>query len=292
MVLFLLNVAIQFPYHTDELDPPKIRTEAKGFYGEIYAAPASDAAPEDADSFYVKTARKEIQDNHIVERVETFVQRYGLRQGKKVLDVGAGSGYLQDVVDDYVGLDISASARRYFHKPFVEASATDMPFADGEFDAVWSIWVLEHVPKPEQGLREIRRVTKNGGLLYLLPAWNCTPWAAQGYPVRPYSDFHWKGKIVKASLPFLTSPYYTAASLLPVRYLRSEYVHLFPGPTRLHYRQLEPNYKDYWMADSDAINDLDYTETLLWFTSRGDECLNCQGDGVFGSGELIIRVHK
>ena len=28
---------------------------------------------------------------------------------------GAGRGYLQDIVENYVGLDISVSAQRYFH---------------------------------------------------------------------------------------------------------------------------------------------------------------------------------
>ena len=61
----------------------------------------------------------------------------------------------QDIVEDYTGLDISATARAKYHKRFVQADVRAMPFADGEFDAVWTIWVLEHVPNPEQALREI-----------------------------------------------------------------------------------------------------------------------------------------
>jgi hypothetical protein len=33
-------------------------------------------------------------------------------------------------------------------------------------------------------------------------------------------------------------------------------------------------------------------ETMLWFTSRGDECLNCETNPILSSNELIIRVHK
>jgi hypothetical protein len=47
------------------------------------------------------------------------------------------------------------------------------------------------------------------------------------------------------------------------------------GPTRLHYRRLEPNFAEYWQADSDAVNDLDEAEVAMWFESRGDTCLNC-----------------
>ena len=62
------------------------------------------------------------------------------------------------------------------------------------------------------------------------------------------------------------------------------------GPTRLRYRRLTPNYEKYWIADSDAVNSIDSYEAMLWFLSRGDECLNCSLFN-FG-GPLIIRVHK
>lgn len=42
-----------------------------------------------------------------------------------------------------------------------------MPFEDGRFDAIWSVWVLEHVPNPEAALREMRRVVADRGLLFL-----------------------------------------------------------------------------------------------------------------------------
>ena len=78
---------------------------------------------------------------------------------------------------------------------------------------------------------------------------------------------------------------------LPVRIVRR--VAAYMGPTRLRYRRLAPNYETYWVPDSDAVNSIDRHEAFLWFTSRGDECLNCQDDSIFmGSGPLIIRVRK
>lgn len=286
-----LIVAIYFPYHVDPPGSPKARKEAGAFYADIYSAPAPELPVAEEDSKYVKIAREAVVNQQIVPKVTAFAHQYGLSV-KKVLDVGAGTGYLQDVVPDYVGLDISPSARRYFHKPFVEASATDMPFPDNEFDALWSIWVLEHVPKPEQAMEEIRRVVKDGGLLYLKPAWECAWWQAQGYQVRPYADFGVVGKIKKASLPVVSSVYFRSASLIPIRYLRQIQARWSGKPTRFHYQLLEPNYDQYWVPDSDAVNGLDYYEMLLWFTSRGDECLNCAAEPVWDSGELILRVHK
>ncbi len=294
LCLSALSTAIHFPYHTDPVLPPSIPKSAQSFYTDIYAPPPADAPVEpeaDPNSVYVKIAAQAIQEVGIVPHMQEVVQRYGL-QNQRALDVGAGTGYLQDVVANYVGLDISGSARRYFHKPFVQASATDMPFHDGEFDVVWSIWVLEHVPNPEQALQEIRRVTRDGGIVFLFPAWEATPWAAQGYPVRPYSDFGIGGKLIKASLHVVDTPWYKYAYTLPTRLLRQAYANVSGKPTRYHYRQLTPNYNQYWMPDSDAINSLDSAETLLWFTSRGDECLNCTRSPVWGYSDLIIRVHK
>lgn len=295
VVVIAALTAIHFPYRVDELGAPKTRKEAGAFYTDIYAAsPAAQKAAAEPlpneDSKYVKLARQAIVTERIIPKITGFANQYGLA-GKRVLDIGAGTGYLQDVVPDYVGLDISASARRYFHKPFVEASATDMPFRDNEFDGLWSIWVLEHVPKPEQALVEIRRVVKDGGILFLKPAWECSWWLAQGYEVRPYSDFNLMGKVKKASLSVVKSPYYRGASLIPTRYFR-QWQTRGSGPTRFHYQLLEPNYDQYWVSDSDAINGLDYHEMLLWFTSRGDECLNCSADPIWDADELIIRVHK
>jgi hypothetical protein len=31
----------------------------------------------------------------------------------------------------------------------------------------------------------------------------------------------------------------------------------------------------YWQVDSDAVNSIDSNEAMLWFISRGVECLNC-----------------
>jgi len=52
----------------------------------------------------------------------------------------------------------------------------------------------------------------------------------------------------------------------------------------------QPKHVKYWIADSDAVNSIDSYEAMLWFLSRGDECLNCSLFN-FG-GPLIIRVHK
>jgi SAM-dependent methyltransferase len=220
------------------------------------------------------------------------VRQFNL-QDQPVLDVGSGRGYLQDIAHNYTGLDISSSVARFYHKKFVWGSATAMPFPDNSFQGLWSIMVFEHVPNPEQAFLEVRRVVRDKGMLFLLPAWNCTPWAADGYEVRPYSDFDLAGKIIKASIPLRSSIPFKAMTLVPNRIVRT-FVAL-SGPTRLRYRRLVPNYEKYWVGDGDAVNSIDSHEAMLWFTSRGDECLNCDAGSIFMpavSMPLIIRVHK
>ena len=166
-----------------------------------------------------------------------------------------------------------------------------MPFQDGSFDGAWSIAVLEHIPNPEQALSETRRVLKDNGVLFLFPSWNCRSWAADGYDVRPYSDFGLSGKLIKASIPLRSSVAFRLAGLLPNRLIRTVAARF--GPTKLHYRRLVPNYARYWVPDSDAVASIDSHEAMLWFLSRGDECLNCENASLLlGLGPLIIRVHK
>jgi SAM-dependent methyltransferase len=297
-VIILALVLVHFPWATDQNRETEIH-EARTFYEEAYTPVASteedDAAGSGDDHVYVTFGEAATESLGIVPAVERFVTKYGI-QDARVLEVGAGSGKLQDIVEDYTGLDIAASAARYFHKPFVQGSATDLPFADNEFDSAWTIWVLEHVDTPEKGFAELRRVVKPGGLLYLFPAWNCSSWAAQGYAVRPYSDFDLTGKAIKASLLIRDQPLFRISYLLPTRALRHAYWKLTGQPTTLRYNALTPNYDHYWTADSDATVSIDGYEAMLWYLSRGDECLNCpekfSDQLLLGFEPLIIRVNK
>ena len=271
VVAWLAVVLWHFPW---AVDPPVIREETlKAFYTAAYE-------PENKmvkDTPLARAAQKAAETFHIRDRVAQFVSDYNLLNGR-ILDVGSGSGYLQDVVADYTGLDISPTAARFYHKKFVAGTATAMPFRDGEFDAAWSVWVLEHIPNPEAALHEIRRVVKKGGYVYLNPAWACVPWAADGYDARPYSDFGMTGKLIKASIPIRRSWRFQRSYTLPARAVRS----LVTGPTQLHYRRLTPNYREYWQADSNAVNSLDQFEVARWFESRGDVCVNCPASRIRG----------
>jgi SAM-dependent methyltransferase len=292
-IVFIVTIvgAIHFPY---DIDAPLTEQEleaARKYYTDAYRKPVEENREKsEYETKYIRVAEAAARTARIEERVSEFVKQFKLSD-REVLEIGSGRGYLQDVAEKYTGLDISPTVARFYHKKFVLGSATAMPFADDTFDGVWSIWVFEHVPNPEQAFREARRVTRDNGVLFLLPAWNCTSWAAEGYEVRSYSDFNPVGKIIKASIPLRSSPRFIAMSKLPNRLVRNIVAQF--GPTKLRYRRLSPNYDQYWVPDSDAVNSIDRYEAMLWFRSRGDECLNCDDAALsIAPMPLIIRVHK
>lgn len=294
MSAYVVILGFHYPRGVDApLSPEEVEKNRK-YYAEAYSQnqKGEEKPASDYEIRYINIATRAAKEERITEKIAAFAETYGLRD-KAVLEVGSGRGNLQDVVENYTGLDISSSVSRFYHKKFVLGSATSMPFADGTFDGGWSIWVFEHVPNPEQALSELRRVMRNNAILYLFPAWGCEGWAAPGYRVRPYSAFGLGGKLMKASIPVRETSLFRLLTLTPVRLIRE--AASLTGPTQLHYHRLEPNFETYWEADADAINGLDRHEMMLWFRSRGDECLNCEGRNgtpLMSALPLIVKIKK
>lgn len=98
--------------------------------------------------------------------------------GQRVLDFGCGSGCysvnMNRHFDLYYGVDTSVKAieiaRRYFGHPNNLFSVIEvdkpLPFADGFFDCVLTVTVLQHQPPKRRQfyVNEIKRVLKPGGL--------------------------------------------------------------------------------------------------------------------------------
>jgi SAM-dependent methyltransferase len=294
----LILTALHYPRNTDAAERACDGNTPREFYEGAYSESSSQTPVATDDDEYGHSARDHARKAGIPGILKAFLREYNLTSAS-ALEVGCGSGLLQDVTDHYVGMDLSFSASRFFHKPFVQGSATQMPFSDSTFDVAWSIWVVEHVPTPEQALSEIRRVVKDKGYILLRPAWNVDSWASEGYEVRPYSDFGFWGKLIKASIPIRSSKWYAVFHARQIRLLRTLLTKLSGKPSRLHYSRLNANYSTFWVTDSDAAVSLDFFEVYLWFHSRGDECVNCPSlkEMLIGrpggrSENLIIRVNK
>ncbi|OHB86619.1 MAG: hypothetical protein A3D13_10560 [Planctomycetes bacterium RIFCSPHIGHO2_02_FULL_40_12] len=257
------------------------KSDLKAFYDREYLG-----------SKYANTRRPE--EHQFYTELKSFINKFQLHK-KKCLEIGCGRGAFQDLVTDYVGVDISDSVKEYFYKPFYQASATKLPFEDNTFDAIWTYAVLEHVHHPEKGLEEMRRVLKDNGILILLAAWQCRPWAAVGLPLRPYRDLDLKGKLTKALIPVRNSVLFRCAYIFPGRLIRSIEFLLSKKPLEFKYKELNPNYTRFWMVDSDAVNSMDPYETILWFLSRGDLCVsytNWIKRFFVRTGSIIFQIKK
>ena len=80
----------------------------------------------------------------------------------RVLDVGCGVKpyypFFAERASEYVGVDVVESPAAD-----LQGAVESLPVADGSFDLVLCIQVLEHAEDPAQAVRELRRVVAPGG---------------------------------------------------------------------------------------------------------------------------------
>lgn len=101
-----------------------------------------------------------------VRRPDARIAKYihsALGEAKTVLNVGAGAGSYEPLDRYIVALEPSEVMRRQRPKnvvPALAATAENIPFDDGVFDAAMAILTVHHWKDRERNLREIRRVTR------------------------------------------------------------------------------------------------------------------------------------
>ena len=108
-----------------------------------------------------------------------LVRRWcGLKDGMKVLDVGAGTGYFTRLLASgpekvtVTGLDLDDNFVSYARQKasdlglsvdFVLGNALALPFADSSFDLVTSHTFFTSIPDPVKAMAEMQRVLRPGG---------------------------------------------------------------------------------------------------------------------------------
>ena len=107
----------------------------------------------------------------------------GAVENKRILEIACGRGGFSRLLASrgahIVGADFSISALRIgqqklreregppFRAGLAQADAQNLPFAANSFDVVISCETIEHLRDPRAAVREMARVTRPGGLLYL-----------------------------------------------------------------------------------------------------------------------------
>lgn len=106
------------------------------------------------------------------EGVSALLEEAAVAEGARVLDLGTGPGVVAAAAArrgaQVVGIDFSEpmideARRRYHDIDFRMASAENLPFEEGAFDAVTGGFVLHHCGRPQAVLEETYRVLREGG---------------------------------------------------------------------------------------------------------------------------------
>lgn len=133
------------------------------------------------ESFKEKTFyNKQTQDETHLRDILKFVE---IEPRMKVLDLGCGSGYLtfpmarNNPKSTIIGLDIvtktlennMAEAKKdsLSNLEFIAYDGVTFPFEDESFDLVVTRYALHHFPNIENSMKEMARVLKPGGKLFI-----------------------------------------------------------------------------------------------------------------------------
>jgi ubiquinone/menaquinone biosynthesis C-methylase UbiE len=116
---------------------------------------------------------------------EVFYQRLGIKPGARLLDVGCGAGQLAliaaragakvtgcDIATNWLEQARTRAAAEGLDITFEEGDAEALPYEDGQFDAVVSMFGAMFAPRPELVAAELSRVCRPGGTIAMA---NWTP---------------------------------------------------------------------------------------------------------------------
>jgi SAM-dependent methyltransferase len=158
------------------------------------------------------------------------LDRLPLGPGTRLLDAGCGSGRTLDELAHYgqvSGVDLSPvavdHARGRGHADVRVAPVEQMPFADGTFDVVTCLDVIEHTPDDRASLAELARVTRAGGLMLVtVPAYQAlwSPHDEANLHYRRYSRRQLRTAATDSGWDIVSDTHFNALLLPPAAVVR------------------------------------------------------------------------
>jgi ubiquinone/menaquinone biosynthesis C-methylase UbiE len=170
------------------VDPDEYRSRVKNVYGGAQGALLSTAS---MLSLHIPLGKRLLR-----------TRKFNLRGMQHILDVGSGAGQIAGHLLEYADPDARITCTDLSHRmlcrarrrlksnrpAYIAADLSALPFADETFDGVTCGYVLEHLPDPTEGLRELSRVMCPGARMLLLTtednfrgAWTSRIWCCQTY---------------------------------------------------------------------------------------------------------------
>lgn len=123
---------------------------------------------------------KQTQDSEHLEQIMDFLP---IKNGMKILDLGAGSGYMSfpiakrngsckitglDIVSNTLAANrVRADKEGMYNLSFVCYDGIDFPFEGNSFDMVITRYALHHFPDIVHSISEVARVLKTGGTFFI-----------------------------------------------------------------------------------------------------------------------------
>ena len=126
--------------------------------------------------------------NYAVRAGIDFIERTQIAPGTRVLDVACGTGNVSlpaaragasvtgvDIAPNLLEQARKRAAAEHLNIRFDEGDAEGLPYSDGEFDMVVTMFGAMFAPRPEQAAAELIRVCRPGGLIAM------GNWTPQGF---------------------------------------------------------------------------------------------------------------
>lgn len=223
---------------------------------------------------YGKSEKEELTD---FERL-LQINKKNVRR-KRILDAGCGSGRLTGNVArkfkdaEVFGVDIGRSIVLAHEKyklsnlELIQADINFLPFPEYFFDYVWSEGVIHHTKNPEKSFKELSRVLKKGGRIYI--------WVYPKYVLTPYLVYR---KLFPKSYLLTTKRLYLLYYLLSIPtyiiYRLANILNLFTNSYKLKsltfkiFDTLAPEHQYYFSKK----------EILNWFRRQNYKDIEIVGD--------------
>lgn len=169
---------LNFKYMSREQVIENLAEEMRGLYesGKYYVS-LPKVEGKDYEGTYWDTIvdpdgtkrKRQEERGQFLNDVDYIIGYLKARTSGKILDIGCGLGWLLSTLSpewEKHGIEVSKTAAEFSKKygEIFQGSLSEANYPDGYFDVVVMHHVIEHLEKPEEDIKIIKRMLKNGGV--------------------------------------------------------------------------------------------------------------------------------